>query len=323
MMFRRFMKDYWYEVVADADGPVRSALLEAGPCYTTKSHADQGKVIYRVLDHPSSLEDKSGGAIGGDVDDLRPKVYAMPGYRPSSFLSHEYWVGPRAFVESVGPDRIRSFPSGDVIATIVSAPGDADLSYSNYRWRGDDLFWRGNSSLRNVVKVWTAAEGVRTLIGHGDDATRSSSGFGTDGVDMVWSEAYGRTNTQVKIYDNYEIWTAKYTAAPVQLEATKRRLRSEYLGSHPERNTVGCGYTAHKIYPPSSWGKSGFRLTRLSDGVSWEVTTPDEATIFTGLRFGEPLAITCDEIFVLGAVASHFEVARIRLDSLGPGLPPD
>ena len=323
MMFRRFMKDHWYELVADADGPVHSALLETGPCLTTKSTSDQGKVLYRILDHPNSVEDKSGGAMGGDIDDLQPKVYAPRGYRPNSFFSHEYWVGPRAFVETAFPDRVRAFPSGDVITTIVNAPEDPDLAYSLFQWRGDDLFWIGDSSLRTVVKAWTASGGIRTLIGHGNDATRGVAGFGTDGVDMVWSEAYGRTNTSIKIYPNYEIWTAKYSTSPAAVAATQRRLRSEYLGSHPEANAVGCGYAAHRIYPPRTWGKSGFRLVRLSDGVSWEVTTPDEQTIYKGLRFDRPLAITCDEVFVLGAVKSNFEVARIRIDSLGPGLPPD
>jgi hypothetical protein len=323
MMFRRFTKDFWYELIADADGPVHSALLETGPCLTTKSSASQGKVLYRVLDHPDSVEDNSGGAIGGDIDDLRPKVYAPKGYRPSTFFSHEYWVGPNAFVETAFPDRVRTFPAGDVVTTLLNAPEDPDLLYTLYQWRGDDLFWIGDSSLRTLVKVWTAGEGIHTLIGHGSDATRGVDGFGTDGVDMVWSEAFGRTNTSVKIYPNYEIWTAKYTTSPAGVEATKRRLRTEYLGSHPEANAVGCGYAAHRIYPPSTWGKSGFRLVRLSDGVSWEITTPDEATIFTGLRFGTPLAITCDEIFVLGHVKSNAEVARIRIDSLGVGLPPD
>jgi hypothetical protein len=40
-------------------------------------------------------------------------------------------------------------------------------------------------------------------------------------------------------------------------------------------------------------------------------------------RIDHPYALTCDEIFARAGSKSHIDVVRVRLDSLGPGTPPD
>ncbi len=118
-----------------------------------------------------------------------------------------------------------------------------------------------------AVKVWTLAGGVKTLVGWPNDYTRSASGFGTDGVDMVWLEESGRISTGV--FSAYEIWTTKYSTDPSTVATNKRYLMADTLGSFPENFVVGCGYAAIAIRPETDWGQAyGLRVIRLADGVS-------------------------------------------------------
>jgi hypothetical protein len=43
----------------------------------------------------------------------------------------------------------------------------------------------------------------------------------------------------------------------------------------------------------------------------------------TSRGWGDPLAVTSAELFATVNVAGGRRVARVRLDSLGPGIPPD
>jgi hypothetical protein len=97
-----------------------------------------------------------------------------------------------------------------------------------------------------------------------------------------------------------------------------RRLRSQLssvvtLGVDPW--VVGCGYGAR-----ASGGSEDIQVVRISDGWSWLIPNQLQAPGFVATR---ALGLTCDEIFVWGVVDGTYSVARIRLDSLGPGLPPD
>lgn len=322
LYLRRMVGKNAYALVAGVDGPVESAVFESGKCSAPLGHAAAGNVMHRVRDNPSSQTDKSGGAFGGPVDTLRPRVYFPKGTSPSPYVSTAYYVGATMFVQNFGAASVYSFATGNLIAPLVPAPEDSDVRYGLYQFQGDDLFWIGNSARRTIVKVWTAAGGMQTLIGHGYDYSRAVIGFGTDGVDMVWTEAFGRIDQTVQIYPQVETWTARYTTSPGVVASTKRRLRSEYPNGYTANNVVGCGYVAHAISPPSTWGKRGFRLIRISDGTSWEVSDESEVQKFN-FNFHFPLAVTCDEVFVEGSTGSHIEVARIRIDSLGPGIPAD
>jgi hypothetical protein len=43
----------------------------------------------------------------------------------------------------------------------------------------------------------------------------------------------------------------------------------------------------------------------------------------TPCPFDDPIGIACDEVFILGVYGGVSNIARVRLDSLGPGTPPD
>jgi hypothetical protein len=56
------------------------------------------------------------------------------------------------------------------------------------------------------------------------------------------------------------------------------------------------------------------RIIRIATGESWKLPA------IAG--WSEPLVITCEEIF-MRAYFGFGTVARVRLDSLGPPIPPD
>jgi hypothetical protein len=88
---------------------------------------------------------------------------------------------------------------------------------------------------------------------------------------------------------------------------------------------VGCGYAAHLVFGPDRSApepQRGFRLIRLADGVTWDVLTNTVLQTWA-FRFDYPLAITCDEVFVEVLRGNALYLARVRIDSLGPGTPPD
>lgn len=94
-----------------------------------------------------------------------------------------------------------------------------------------------------------------------------------------------------------------------------RRVRSAPGGVTLAPAVVGCGYTAQR--------QNDFvRVVRLADGASWELSSSGNAS---AIGWDRPIALTCDELFLGAAIAGTPKrtIARIKLDSLGPGIPAD
>lgn len=177
-----------------------------------------------------------------------------------------------------------------------------------------------------MVKAWTKDRGVFTVLDHDNDLTRGVEGFSTDGVDMVWMEGRGRTNFNSLVFDDYEHWTAKYSLDKATVDATKRLVGKEGRAAMGRRYAVGCGYAAAALVPPTPtpWGQTGFRLIRLSDGMTWPIldASPEQQREF---HLATPLGITCKHVYLraVSDTASTFEVARVAIDSLGQGTLPE
>jgi hypothetical protein len=308
-----------YRMIADIDGPVHQALFHTGGCGLGGFKMRGGNVMYRMYDTDATDTYWPGGAIGGPVESLRPRVYLPKGHLPSTTFSQEYDVGAHYFIEAVGNDTIYSMESGLPVGKIVPPREDEGMIYGDYRFLNDDAFWVGDNGARTAIKVWNPTEGVRTLVGWPGDNTRAAAGIGVDGVDMVWVEAQGRSEMS---FARYDVWTAKYTTKADVVEATKRRLLTNNLNSTFEDFVVGCGYAAVKINPVHAWGQSsGFLLIRLSDAMTWTVEDESLEQQRNDLDIGRPLALTCDEIVVEAFTKNDPQIARIRLASLGPGTP--
>lgn len=314
-----------FMMVAEADGPVHTAVYNSGSCPTSAfDEARFGHFMHRVYD--SFDENKVGGAIGGSFDDLKPRVYFPKGHQPSTVYSHHYTVGRSLFIEATIPGRIFSLATSELVATITLAPEDQGLRYSGYRFQEDTLYWVAATAQRSAVKVWTTEQGIFTLLDHENDPTRGVAGFATDGVDMVWMEGRGRTNFNSLVFDVYEHWTAKYSLVKATVNATKRRLRSEPRASMGDPYAVGCGYAAVPLLAPTptEWGQTGFRLIRLLDGRSWPILD-GSAEQARELHYSIPLGVSCDHVYLQAwsNSSSTSEVIRIRIDSLGEGVAAD
>lgn len=153
------------------------------------------------------------------------------------------------------------------------------------------------------------------------DTNKGAYNVGTDGKDLVWTLGEDHPSTG-GTYAKRSIWTSPFTTDPKKL--VPKRLRSDPEIAFDVNFAVGCGYAAHKLQPPD-----GMLIVRLSDGVSWLLPNNLTASDKTGWHWLKAIGVTCDEVFATVAAIDSpgakllNTIARIRLDSLGPGLPPD
>jgi hypothetical protein len=298
-----------FRMVAEADGPVHLALTypRGGACSLTNGSLDGHRfVISAVRDDLSASKILRWGAIGGDVDAL-PVV--LEGWTDGQ--SRGYFAGPNAYF-ALGEDAVRPWaPDAGALAKLsITDPGQA----GDFVFVGDALFFTVGTIPYHRIKVYTPADGLRDFVSFGNDVSQHAADFGSDGKDMVWTEAFGRATTNDP-WATINIVTAPYTSDPTKI--VKRRLRSEVGNVGATPFTVGCGYVIHEIYPS---GGSGRRLVRLSDGQSWILRGATDGGASFSLQ--SALAITCDEIFFRAGTTLpdlDYTIVRIRIDSLGPG----
>lgn len=186
-----------------------------------------------------------------------------------------------------------------------------NLQISDIVLSGDAAFWDANDSLQAAIGSWDPAHGTRQLVRFLGDHTKGAGGLGTDGKDMVWSYGEGKQpGDDISTYPTRSIMTAPFTTDPAALKP--RRLRSqpgETIGVTTW--VLGCGYAAHV-------SGLGAIVVRIADGVSWVL--PSNYPDFTPKT---PIGLTCDDVFVMGTLNGKIDIGRFRLDSLGPGTPPD
>ena len=325
LTFRRITDDWIMEVIADVDGPVHMAVLRVFTGGETPSGQNIGCTLfdpgYRA---PRFLigvrgDDKDGdmwasvhqGSIGGVVGQA-PMVFKhfTDDYK-YSWAMNEGWV---AWADATTFRLYASPWDPDAQIYVTSPPDDPDhLHLGQPQWWGDALFWTTGGGARAGINVWTPGEGARPFIRWVGDATQGAADLGTDGVDLVWAYGQGGLVPGTSYYATRSVMTAPFTTDGPAGMATARRLRSlpgHCIGCRPF--VVGCGYAAH------SGGANDVIVVRLSDGWSW--TVPSE---YPDALLEVPLGVTCDEVFAQGTLHGVMTIARIRLDSLDPGVPPD
>jgi hypothetical protein len=301
-----------YDIVADVDGQVRMAILRVGEpsalpdCYLITQSVNEGKYLY------AAYENKYEGAIGGSIDDLKPTALAR--YKRKEWSKAGWSVGAKWIMKLGDGYVLRALSwdlSKDIFLSSPSVDPDGDAA-GHLLVRGDAIFWSSSSLYHHRFNVWTASGGARTLLGWAGERTKGAAAFNTDGVDMVWAYGEGK-RPGGKRYPRRSIMTAPFTTHPEKIQP--RRLRSHpYDTVSNERFVVGCGYAAH---PRLADGGVGVMVVRLSDGVAWTIPyTPD-------FKHPTPIGVTCDEVFLRGYFGGLWNIARVRIDSLGPGLPPD
>jgi hypothetical protein len=306
--YRRVQHDWIYTLIADADGPVHAAYLvtDWGHCQFATPSIAGDRYTMRILEYSS---DNGGGIMAGDwasgpfAPRIAIHVDAESWHRPSA--------GSFAIVDLTRDTFDRyAWADGAGLPSLVSSPQDKGLPQGIAVSAGGAAFWSSGNSAYYNVKVYTPAAGVRDLLSAGMVTTRGYGDLGTDGKDLVWIEVAGRT-TDTGPFDSYTIMTAPFTTEPAAV--VPRRLRTEQGPELDVENfQVGCGYAARSI-------GEHIRVVRLSDGQSWLLS--DALTDPGG--WSELLAVTCTELFATVLSSGVTRLARVRLDSLGPGIAPD
>lgn len=317
MAIARAEGPFTYVMVAEADGPVHSALLVtyAAPCNVAPVDLRDGRVVYQVFDSEAKgrLSEYGGGALVANIDDLSPRVllhYHDEGTRG-------YHVGlPGVLETTTSPGNVmilHDWSDGSIQQQIWSSGQDQGLEEVPLFFYGQSFFWEATTLPLSKLKVWDADAGVRDFISYGGDTSQGASDLATDGRDLVWHYGSNRTDPN-GLFPTLADTTAKFTTDPSALQP--RRLRSEIGNAFGDRIEVGCGFAADGT-------GNGIRVVRLSDGFSWLL--PSNGSTW---RWTEPLAVTCTELFAMVAADGdagwqNIGIARVRLDSLGPGTPPD
>jgi hypothetical protein len=316
-------------LVAEADGPVRSALLQLDLQNKDCGYWPQDVTSTRYVIKPTMWKQLSDGgrvlergAFSGRLTPLAPDlvlrvdtdtITSMDWYASDSLL-----VGLRLGRHDAWPwDLSQTYP-------VYSSGTDPDgLPPFEATVVGSDVFSLVTSGGRCGVNSWNVEHGSRPLLRWYGDSTRGAGNFGTDGTDMVWTYSEG-TNACKNDPPNPEVWTAPYTTDPAVVAATAHRLRKDVRGMSPEWYAVGFGYAMRTDYfgDPMT---GGLFVVRLSDGVGWKIPgTADYAQ-----SWSDVLGFTETELFVQVMMpnshigGSALTIMRIRLDSLGPGIPPD
>lgn len=295
-------------LIAPADGPVRTAIFipSGSPC---------------GLGWPSLFHDRyvigagspqvAVGIFAGSVDEVSPRLAI---HLASSEVNDVAYAAP-LWILDLGDGfslKRRSWTDGTALPVLWSASQDHGLDQGSFVFTEDAMFWSADNLDYHKVNIYTEDGGVRDFLTAGLVVDHGYDDLGTDGKSLVWIEARGRSTGDTTPFATYDVMTSPYAADPTKL--TPRRLRSEEgpaLGVDPF--VVGCGFAARE-------NGHHLRIVRLSDGYSWLL---DERT--SPWFWSRPFAITCTELFTRAAMANEngARLVRVRLDSLGPGIPPD
>ena len=305
---RSFAYGATVNLVAAADGPVYSAVMAtqlnqfATAGFLPPAFAPPRWII-GVIENGSS---KGGGYLAGTIVGVGPTQQ----HRFPATADHEEAIGTLGVLDVASNSyaTLLDFSTGSKLLDINTP----SLSMS-FEWMFQStVFWQGNAGLVNDVGRWTPDGGAIDFINYGFDPTHVAGDLGTDGTDMVWLEGHG-SQTDAGPYTTVDYWTSPFTLDPAQL--TPRRLRSEtttaILGTPI---AVGCGYAA---YAPVG-NINGMRVVRISDGWSWYLPNA------TGWYWQQALTVRCNEVFARVNVAGPITtLARVALNQLGAGVPPD
>jgi hypothetical protein len=145
----------------------------------------------------------------------------------------------------------------------------------------------------------------------------------TDGNDIVWLEGSGRDDL-TKAFPVTTLMTSPFATDAASLHPRRLRSAQSYSFGVADMTVVGCGYVA---YPAQLTDRGvGTFVVRLADGVGWFLPY-DAVGSSSTWKWARALALTCSELFAtveVGDESSHeIAIVRVRLDSLGPGIPPD
>ena len=310
----RFSDAWIMRVVAEADGKVLNAMVDPREFSVVKQGcsfaqaviraAGQGYDIFQVA--KGELGTSPHAAAGGPHGALHPQVlHVWPEAGDHDFsAAGQVWA-------SVTTGEIGAAKWGEPWQVIATSAQVGLEIHQPRPWNDFVPFDASNGVVAGIV-AWTPANGTYDFITFQGDTSQGAMSLGTDGVDMVWFQGAGKGSGFLEPYPDRSVMVSPYTTDPAML--VPKRLRSYPSPNYPLTNwIVGCGYAA--INPEDNH----VLIVRLSDGWSWELSAPEPVKDYW---FTTVYGLTCDEVFLrCGPV--EMNIARVKLDALGPGMPPD
>jgi hypothetical protein len=308
-------------MVAEADGPVRQAIWGKGlaaqgaGASITQSSVSSGRSTWYLQERGASAEFVRWAAIGGRDTDLRPQLLFDRDLTIDPAGGATAVTGASLWAERTRQLRVHGWDGVDH-GTVWS--GGADLGA--VRWSGDTLLWSAESAASSELWSFNLASGAQKLVSFGADVTRGAGNLATDGEVLVWLQGEGRTGDAGggRTYPTRSVMVAPFETAPENLRP--RRLRSwlpPSIATGLAPAAVGCGFAAFS-HVPRELTEELF-IVRLSDGVAWILRSPADRHWV----WGYPVAVTCTEVFVTWGRLGINHLRRLRLDSLGAGMPAD
>ena len=306
-------------VVAEADGPVHFAILDTAasinPTWTLTGATEgagvrQGRFAFTIrrLDINENFPE---AVVGGALGELHPKPLHV--WDPSN--GHAVGVSSGLWATR-DPGELRFAAWGEPLGPPITGNGQLVKLFPF----GDFAVW--NQSPYPDSELWAYKPGIGSypLVAFGGDPLKNADGFGTDGTHMVWVESQVNSPYVVTPFEvgPRDVMVSPYAETAAALAPVRiRSFPSIYPLITPF--AVGCGYAAHGgIDMGQGW------LFRLSDGYSWQLPTAGctPPNISDDVCFMNPLAVTCDEVFVYTA-GKITTISRLEIAQLGPPTPPD
>ncbi len=308
----RYEPPHFVYVVAAVDGPTKVAVSarDSGECIFDGWSGSGSRYLFSVAERNGDGKWKRPpGAVGGSVDDLRPR-YLLRKTPTDSLLSNTLTAGNFGFSNN-GNGLLEIYSWESPPALLHTLQGNGRYSFVEVR---NDFFFYAADQTSSTERIWTPEGGDQHFVGNGADFSRGTADLNTDGVSSVWGEGEGRTTGAFPV--------VKIATAPFTRDASKlqRRVVRNDLGSGGfagVRFAVGHGYAGHLSSRPN--GDLGAMVVRLADGEAWFLPGLRGAPVI----FQHILAFTADEVFTLVRDEHGTNVYRVRLDSLGAfALPP-
>jgi len=303
LSFTELAAAYKRWIVADADGPVHAAIAQPrhpGPrCTLVESGLRDDRAAWLVRGDGSSAvsSSRADALVTFAFDDRAPRVI---------FQNHDAvvsnWVaGERFLVRSAAPARRAEAyaPSGEFLATLHDPRADPEhlpLAGNPPLVEGDAVFFEVGDSRTRALHAFDGRT-TRPLLRWPLTDARAAGNLGSDGRVLVWTE--GRAPLGDGRYQRTEVMTSPIATDPGALRPRRVAVDPNALiGAAPF--TVGCQRAAH-------WTPEGLLLVHLETGQSTTLPAP------TNARWGRPLAVTCDELFVTYFVGARAGILRLKV----------
>ncbi len=300
-------------IVRDTDGAVRNGLYfpENPRCRAMLASLSDGIHscnVTRLPDGPNT--EGRDGIVAVRVDEEEPFAIVdadLPSYQTEMHHMKSGWINTAGIAKMV--------PWGGGAPVTVIDP--AKIPYGaafHFKLSQDDRAIFSLQETNRGFGSWTPTDGQRVLL-QWDNPLKGALRLGTDFEQMVWTYGEG-PDAESQHFSSWDVYTAPFTLDQAVLAKTQKRLREDTdgyagLGAY----ALGCGYAARTgaIVTGASKTDAFLWIVRLFDGVAWKVkSTPAQGFTVRG--------VTCEHVY---GYDQSFRPFRVRLDSLGPGLPPD